>query len=324
MNTNSVTAQAHPNIAFIKYWGNQNDSLRLPANSSISMNLASLKTITTVSINPTFSDDHLELNGILQTGSILHRTQQYLDLLRKIYRVEGFLDIKSTNNFPISAGIASSASAFAALSTAVVHLFGLQLEQKELSAIARLGSGSACRSIPPGYCEWKTGNNHEESFATTIAPEHHWCLWDCIAVIERGVKDVSSTKGHSKAELSPLQHARILDTPRRLNLCRNAIIKKDFNALSKIIEFDSNMMHAVMMTSKPPIMYWHPASLTVMHEVRKMRNKGTAAAFTLDAGSNVHVICTEDSHENVEIILQNIPGIIEVITSPSGGGACLI
>ena len=324
MNTYSVTARAHPNIAFIKYWGNQDDSLRLPSNGSISMNLAGLSTTTTANLNLKLKCDHLELNGSTQTGLALRRIQHYLNLIRKIYKREGFLEIKSTNDFPMSAGIASSASAFAALSTAVAHLYQLHLQQKELSTIARLGSGSACRSIPPGFCEWKTGSSHEESFAITIAPEHHWHLWDCIAVVESKPKEVSSTKGHSKAGLSPLQHARIMDAPRRLDICRNAIIKKDFGALSEIIELDSNIMHAVMMTSKPPIMYWQPTSLSIMREVRKMNKKGIASAYTLDAGSNVHVICTEESYEKVEDNLRVIPGVIKILKSPSGGGACLI
>jgi len=324
VNTYSVTAKAHPNIAFIKYWGNQDDSLRLPSNGSISMNLAGLSTTTTATLNLKLKSDRLDLNGSIQTGPALRRIQQYLDLIRKIYKQDGFLEIKSTNDFPMSAGIASSASAFAALSTAVAHLYRLNLQQKELSTIARLGSGSACRSIPPGYCEWKTGSSHEQSFAITIAPEYHWCLWDCIAVVEKKPKNVSSTKGHNKAGSSPLQHARIMDTPRRLDICRNAIIKKDFGALSEIIELDSNIMHAVMMTSKPPIMYWQPTSLLIMREVRKMNKKGIAAAYTLDAGSNVHVICTEASHEKVEDNLQAIPGVINILKTPSGGGACLI
>jgi diphosphomevalonate decarboxylase len=323
VNTYSVTAKAHPNIAFIKYWGNQDDSLRLPSNGSISMNLASLNTTTTAIINPKLTSDRLELNGSTQAGPSLHRIQQYLGFIRKIYKRDGFLEIKSANDFPMSAGIASSASAFAALSTVVAHLYGLHLQQKELSAIARLGSGSACRSIPSGYCEWKTGSSHEESFAITIAPEHHWRLWDCIAVVESKPKEVSSTKGHSKAYSSPLQHARIMDAPRRLDICRNAIIKKDFGALSEIIELDSNLMHAVMMTSKPPIIYWQPTSLLIMQEVKKMRQKGIAAAYTLDAGSNVHVICTEESYKNAEEILQDIPGVVEILKSPSGSGASL-
>lgn len=324
MNTLSVTAKAHPNIAFIKYWGNQDDSLRLPSNGSISMNLASLNTTTTVTTNPKYVNDHLELNGAAQTGPALHRIQQYLNLIRKIYKQDEFLEVKSANNFPMSAGIASSASAFAALSTAVAHLFELHLSQKELSSIARLGSGSACRSIPPGYCEWKTGSRHEESYATSITHENHWPLWDCITIVESRPKDVSSTKGHRMADSSPLQQVRIIDTPRRLDICRSAIINKDFGALSEIIELDSNMMHAVMMTSKPPIIYWQPASLLIMQEVKKMRKKGTAAAYTLDAGANVHVICTEESYKKVEDNLRDLPGIIEILKSPSGKGASVL
>jgi len=317
---NSAIAQAHPNIAFIKYWGNTDSTLRIPANGSISMNLASLHTTTRVTKAPHLENDQLILNGEEKTGKELKRVQLFLDQIRKRYHKVEYLKIKSENNFPISAGIASSASAFAALASAAAMVYNLKLSEPELSSLARLGSGSACRSIPPGFCEWKTGQGHNESYAFSFAPKDHWNLWDCIAVIENKAKKVSSTSGHSFAQSSPLQNTRIADTPRRLEICKTAIINKDFRKLANIIELDSNLMHAVMMTCDPPVMYWQPGSISIMRKVREMRQSGIDAAFTLDAGANVHIICPEDSHRKVIETLKKLSGIQEIITSPVGGG----
>lgn len=324
MEKHSVIVKAHPNIAFIKYWGNQDNSLRLPSNGSISMNLANLNTVTSVSISQRSDHDSLDLNGMQQTGPPLIRVQQFLDRFRNMFKKQKYLAIKSTNDFPMSAGIASSASAFAALSSAAANIYELGLTQNEISALARLGSGSACRSIPPGFTEWKTGNTHEDSFAISIAPKNHWDLWDCIAVVQSSPKDVSSTQGHSLANSSPLQYARIKDTPRRLDICRNAIIRKDFESLAEIIELDSNMMHAVMMTSNPSIMYWQPTSIVIMQEIRKMRQKGIAAAYTLDAGSNVHVICEGNAIQKIEDQLVEITGVNKILKSPVGSGTSIV
>jgi diphosphomevalonate decarboxylase len=288
------------------------------------MNLANLNSIAALSLNPDLAFDTLELNGNVQEGQSLFRVQNFLDRIRKRYEFSGYLQIQSSNNFPLSAGIASSASAFAALSLAVVELFNLQLNQNEISALARLGSGSACRSIPPGFCEWQPGKSHEESFAVSIASENHWSLFDCIVLVEKTEKEISSTQGHKIASTSPLQRSRVQDAPRRLEKCISAILKKDFLAFSEIIELDSDMMHAVMMTSRPPINYWHPTTVAIMREVRNMRKNGIAAAYTLDAGPNVHVICTEEYRHEVAQYMREIPGVIEVMISPPGKGASIV
>ncbi len=298
------TAIAHPNIAFIKYWGNLDNDFRIPANGSISMNLGALETRTNVNIDPDLKADSLAINGLDQTGPALERVQQFMALIRKMSGRDKFAHIQSTNNFPSSAGIASSAAAFAALAVAGAHAYGLTLSEKELSRLARRGSGSASRSIPAGFVEWLPGTTDEDSFAQTIAPVDHWDLWDCVAVVETGSKHTGSTAGHQIAFTSPLQSARVADAGRRLAICREAIQKKDFEMLADIIELDSNIMHAVMMTSSPRLMYWQPASIMLMSEVSQLRRQGLEAAFTLDAGPNVHVICTAQSSQKVKEYLE--------------------
>jgi len=160
--------------------------------------------------------------------------------------------------------------------------------------------------------------------AFSIAGPEHWALADCVAVVAAGHKPVGSTEGHGLAGSSPLQAARVADTPRRLEICRSAILNRDFDALATIIEQDSNLMHAVMMTSQPALFYWQPASLLIMNEVRAWRQAGLAAGYTLDAGPNVHVICEASAADQVRERLLALPDVQQVFTAHPGGPARLI
>ena len=319
-----TTAIAHPNIAFIKYWGNRDNDLRLPANSSISMSLGALETRTSVSLHSELNSDVLELDGSPQLGPALERVSMFLDIFRAASGNHVHARVVSENSFPQSAGIASSASGFAALALASAHAYGLDLTEKELSILARRGSGSAARSIPAGFVEWHAGLSSGDSFAETIALPNHWQLWDCIAMVEDQPKKIGSTQGHHLAETSPLQFGRLQDADRRLDLCRQAILQKDFTKLADVIELDSNMMHSVMLTSRPPLLYWSPVSIEIMQQVAAWRAAGLEAAYTLDAGPNVHVICTADSRQTVVERLAAIQGVMNTIVSPAGGGAFLV
>jgi diphosphomevalonate decarboxylase len=324
MATHSATAQAHPNIAFIKYWGNRDNALRLPANGSISMNLDGLYTRTTVSFQPSLALDEFVLNGREMTGHALERVSAMLDLVRAKAGFTLRAEVVSENNFPTGAGIASSASAFAALAMASSKAAGLDLPEAELSRLARRGSGSACRSIPGGFVEWQAGAGDEDSYAFSIAAPDHWPLADCVAVISAEHKPTGSTEGHALAGTSPLQPARVTDAPRRLDICRKAILDRDFPSLAEIIEQDSNLMHAVMMTSNPALFYWQPETIAVMEAVRLWRKNGLQVAYTIDAGPNVHVICPQDELANVRDHLNGILGVSSVLPAKAGGAARVI
>jgi diphosphomevalonate decarboxylase len=324
MSTHTATAQAHPNIAFIKYWGNRDNALRLPANGSISMNLDGLFTRTTVSFQPSLALDEFVLNGREMTGHALERVTAMLDLVRGKAGFKNRAEVMSENNFPTGAGIASSASAFAALALAASNAAGLELPEAELSRLARRGSGSACRSVPGGFVEWQVGTDDEDSFALSIAAPDHWALADCIAVVSAEHKPTGSTEGHALADSGPLQKERVADAPRRLDVCRVAILSRDFTSLAEIIEHDSNLMHAVMITSHPALFYWEPVTLMVMEAVRAWRKEGLPAAYTIDAGPNVHVICPQDELQNVRDRLSAVPGVGRVLTAKVGGAARLV
>ena len=324
MKTLSATAQAHPNIAFIKYWGNRNSILRLPVNGSISMNLDGLFTKTSVSFQPSLPFDELVINGREVTGKGLERVSAILELVRQSAGIGFRAEVVSENNFPTGAGIASSASAFAALALAATQAAGLEWPESAISRLARLGSGSASRSIPSGFVEWKMGTGDEDCYAVSIAPPEHWALADCVAIVSAGHKTTGSTEGHALAPTSPLQAARVADAARRLEICRRAILERDFAAFAEIIELDSDMMHAVMITSQPALFYWKPATLAVMETVRSWRRDGLPVAYTIDAGPNVHVICPQNEMEQVAMLMKEIPGVTQVLTATVGGPARLV
>ncbi|MEW5871320.1 MAG: diphosphomevalonate decarboxylase [Chloroflexota bacterium] len=321
---NSAAAIALPNIALIKYWGNRDHNLRIPSNGSISMNLEGLYSRTQVTFTPGLQEDWFNLNGQLLHGPALARVSALLDRVRKLAGPALFAHVESYNNFPTGAGIASSASAFAALSLAASRAAGLELDERQLSRLARTASGSACRSIPGGFVEWQAGQDDESSYAFSIAPAGHWDLTDCVAIVSQEHKTTGSGEGHQLADSSPLQRARLAGAAERLEACRRAILERDFAALAEVIELDSNLMHAVMMTSSPRLLYWQPATLAILHAVPAWRKDGLPAAFTVDAGPNVHVICPSPYTKQVTAQLLNIPGVQRVLTARPGGPARLI
>jgi diphosphomevalonate decarboxylase len=324
MKPSSATAISHPNIALIKYWGNRDNALRLPVNGSISMNLDGLFTRTTVSFQPSLPFDELIINGHEVAGKGLDRVSYILDLVRGMTGINMHAEVMSENNFPAGAGIASSAAAFAALALASSQAAGLTLSEGQLSRLARRGSGSASRSIPAGFVEWQMGAGDEDSIAVSIATPGHWNLADCVAIVSSSHKKTGSTEGHAIAATSPLQNARVTDSPRRLDICRSAILQCDFDALANIIEHDSDMMHSVMMTSNPPLMYWQSATLEIFHQVREWRAGGLPVGYTVDAGANVHVICLGEYAKEVEKRLREIPGVKDVLTAGIGGAARIV
>ena len=319
---NIARARAHSNIAFIKYWGNRDHRLRLPANASLSMNLSELHTTTTVEWLPTLASDALVINGAAASQAALERVCAHLDVIRRRLGIQSFARVNSVNNFPMGAGIASSASAFAALTLAAFAAGRADLPERELSTLARMGSGSAARSIPAGFVEWHAGDTHETSYADTFVQRDHWVLVDVVAVVSHRHKRTGSSAGHREADSSILQSARVAGANQRLGELKAAITCRDFAAFADIVEEDSNLMHAVMMTSKPPLFYWDPLSLRVMQAVREWRSRdGLRVCYTLDAGPNVHCICEAADAPAVVANLSSLSPDIEILQSGVGRGA---
>jgi diphosphomevalonate decarboxylase len=319
-----ATCIAHPNIALIKYWGNRDDGLRIPANGSISITLDGLHTRTTVHYDAALEEDELVINGNLADEEARVRVSQHLDRIRALAGSDRRAQVISESNFPTGAGLASSAAAFAALTVAASEAAGLVLDPPARSRLARKGSGSAARSILGGYVELLAGETDADSVAVQLADPEHWDLVDIIAIVAQGLKPVGSTRGHSFAPTSPLQEARVNDAPRRLALCRQSIRAREFDQLAPLVELDSDLMHAVMMTSSPPLMYLHPDTVRVMRAVREWRRRGLGVCYTLDAGPNIHCLTLpEHASEVTERLKELVPGLA-IMTGRPGGAPRLL
>jgi diphosphomevalonate decarboxylase len=319
-----ATAISNSNIAFIKYWGNRDAARRIPLNNSISMNLDHATTTTTVGFDARLGDDHIVIGGVAANDAQRTRVIAHLDRVRALAHITTKARVESCNSFPMGAGIASSASAFAALSLAATHAAGLELSERELSILARQGSGSACRSIPGGFVEWHAGADSASSFAESIAPPEYWDLRDVIAIVSREEKKVGSTDGHAAATTSHFLAERLRALPARIERVRHAILDKDLSLLGPAVEEDAIELHLIAMTSVPPIFYWSPGMVRVIQAVQQWRSAGLAVYFTLDAGPNVHLICEAQDAGRVVELSRTVSDVQQVIVNAPGDGTRLI
>jgi diphosphomevalonate decarboxylase len=312
------------NIAFIKYWGNRDATLRIPLNDSISMNLSNATTTTTVEFDANLNEDHVIVGGTEANEATRKRVIVHLDRVRALAKIEIKARVQSQNSFPTGVGIASSASAFAALSVAATRAAGLELSERELSILARQGSGSAARSIPAGFVEWYSGTQSADSYAVSIAPPEYWDLRDVIAIVSVEEKKVGSTDGHTAAPTSHFLAERINALASRFQRIRRAILARDLSMLGPAIEEDAVELHMMAMTSVPPIFYWTPGMVRVIQATQRWRAEGLAVYFTLDAGPNVHLIGEAKDAGQVASLVKEIEEVQQVIVNAPGGAAHLI
>lgn len=304
----SSTAIAPSNLALVKYWGKKDVSLRIPCNNSISMNLSNAKTTTNVRFVEGLQHDVVIVNSerLSSSSSVAARVSKHMDRIRAMAGVEERAIVTTDNSFPQSVGIASSASGFAALTVATAAALELDLDNRELSIISRLGSGSACRSIPDGFVEWLAGNSNETSFAVQIASPDHWDISIVTVVVSREAKKLISTDGHELATASPLFKCRLETVEKRLEVVRNAIQAKDFGSLGREVEMDAISMHAVAMSSpfianawNSGAYYWTADTMRLILAVQEWRAVGIETYFTLDAGPTVHLLCRREDEIRV-------------------------
>lgn len=302
-----ITAIAHSNLAFVKYWGKRSPELNLPLNGSISMNLSSATTTTSVEFHDALSTDIVTVDEHEAAPDFARRVTKHMDRIRALAGQSAYAYIHTSNSFPAGTGFASSASGMAALTLAAVHAIGLSMEERALTVLARLGSGSACRSIPGGFVEWLAGDTTDKSYAVQIAPPEHWDILDIAVVVTEETKMISSSLGHQLALQSPFWQSRYLMMPERLDRVRTALLNRDFPLFGREIETEAISMHAVAMTSPHTydqgwhsgIYYWSPDTMALINAVQRWRTNGLPVFFTLDAGPTVHLICPADQQEAV-------------------------
>jgi diphosphomevalonate decarboxylase len=321
-----ATAISPSNIAFVKYWGKKNEALKLPENASFSMTLDDIiSTKTTVEFDQKLKNDLVFINKKQVSGDKFSKVSKHLDRIRKMSGIKLKARVDSSNTFPSGTGISSSASGFAALSVAASKAAGLNLSQVELSILARQGSGSACRSIPGGFVEWVDGDTSQSSYSITRFAPDHWDLMDIVAVVSEGVKDVSSTEGQEMAGSSPFYQTRLLSITKKIELVKDLIAKKDFTQLGEsIIEPEALELHAIMLTSRPSLIYWTEGTLRLMKLVKSWRKEGLEVYFTVNTGQDTHLICQQKDEQKVISKLQKLDFVKMILPSKVGFGSRLV
>ncbi len=319
-----ATAIAHPNIALIKYWGKLDAARNLPAVGSISITLDSLATTTSVMFDQALTDDEFTLDGRSRPKQ-LDRVRRCLDLFRELSQGCPFASVVSENNFPTAAGLASSASGFAALVVAADGALATGLERAALAGLARRCSGSAARSIFGGFVELELDRDAETTTVRPILAAEDWPLSVVVAITSTAEKEVGSSEGMGLTErTSPYYGAWVTAADGDLRIARDAILGRDFEAVADISEHSCLKMHAVALAARPGLLYWNGATVECMRLVRHLRRRGTAVFFTVDGGPQVKAICLPGQAGGVAAALGEVPGVVEVLTCGLGAGARIV
>ncbi|MSP24732.1 MAG: diphosphomevalonate decarboxylase [Myxococcales bacterium] len=331
-------AVAHPNIALAKYWGKREHGRNLPSVPSLSITLAGMTTTTRVELA---AMDTLELNGVATVGRACERAVALLDLIwqeagrERQHEGQGEgqgegerprLRIVSHNDFPTSAGLASSASAFAALAVAANAVLATGHSTERLSSLARRISASAGRSLYGGFVELPAGGDEAEPlFARPLAAVDHWPLRLVVAVTTETEKEVGSTEGmNATSRTSPLYAGWLAAAPDIFARIRAAVLARDLETVGLAVEESALTMHATALAAQPGILYWNGATVEVMHAVRRLRRQGLPAYFTIDAGPHVKVLTLASHAAAVTTEIAAIPGVLRTISAEPGEGARLI
>ena len=315
-----ATAIAQPNIALIKYWGKRDVEQNLPAVGSISITLSELQTEVNVAFSAELQSDELQVNGE-ENRPMLPRISACLD--RVIGKSRPRARITSHSNFPIAAGLASSASAFAATVVAAASAAGLSYSTEELARLAGRASGSAARSLYGGFVELK--NSADSIDLTTLCEVDSWPLQVVVAITETGPKPIGSTAAMEiSRETSPFYSNWIEQQDQDLEMARAAIREHDFAQLAAVSEHNCLKMHSVMWASRPPMVYWNSATMRCMQTVRQLQAEGRQVFFTIDAGPQLKAVCLPEDAGVVHKALTQTPGVQEIMMSGLGPAARLV
>ncbi len=319
-----IEACAHPNIALVKYWGKLDVAANIPAVPSLSITLGGLQTRTRVRLSRD-GKDHFLFEGRARP-EMEQRVIGCLDELRRECGFSGAVEVESDNDFPTAAGLASSASGFAALVLAASTMMGGGLSREKMSELARRASGSAARSLLGGFVELSLHPGENPPTRTReILPASEWPLEVLIAITDSSAKSVSSTAGMELSRnTSPYYGAWVDSSAEDLRGAREAVLNRDFEALAEISEHSCLKMHALMLSTRPGLLYFKGATVGCLHLIRRLRAEGRPVFFTVDAGPQVKAVCLPEAVEEVREALAEVPGVLDILHSPLGEGAFLI
>lgn len=316
-----ATAKAHTNIALVKYWGKKDQELIIPQTDSLSLTLNEFYTTTTVSFDNHLTSDLVAIDQQTLSKQAAKKVIHVLDIVRQLSGIKAFARVESINHVPTAAGLASSASAFAALAGAASAAAGLNLSGRDLSRLARRGSGSATRSIYGGLVEWQKGTDDTSSFAQPILENVDFPIEMLAVLVDTKKKKVSSRSGmQSSVETSPYYDAWRQVVANDMIAIKQAIKAKDIDQIGHIAEENALRMHALTFSADPGFTYFNGETLTIIKAVEDLRNQGVNCYYTMDAGPNVKVIYDRGNRSKIVEELSNIVGPERLVVSQPGPG----
>ncbi len=313
-------ATARANIALAKYWGKSDLACNLPAVPSVSLTLDQLVTETEVRFEPGLTEDRFMLDGNIAAPKQRERVVALLDRVRARAEFAHKAVITSHNRFPTAAGLASSASGFAALAAAATKAAGLSLAPSALSALARRSSASAARSIYGGFVALEAGDPGDDALAARpLAPAEHWDVRLVLALTARGPKAVSSTEAMERSrKTSPYYDAWIASAPGWSDTVKRAIAERDLESLGGAMEQSTLAFHCCAITSRPSTLYWGPGTMAALHRIEGLRSAGTPVWSTMDAGPHVKALCAAKDAPRVREALEQTAGVLQTLISAPG------
>ncbi len=324
MDQMKATAEAGSNLAPVKYMGKRkplgSEDENLAENDNLSVTLDAMTSTTTVQFSDQYPEDIVIINGEQEPGEY-GKVPAHLDRIRAKAGIALRAKVVSQNNFPTGTGLSSSASGFAALTVAAAAAAGLALSERELSILARRGSGSASRSVPGGFVRWRAGETSAESYAETVFPADHWAIADVVAVVSTARKELSTTMTHAKVTETPYYAARMQSVAGKADRCQALIGERDFQGFGELMEREALELHAVFLAAG--ILHLHGPAVDLMRQVPRWRQEGLGVYYSVNTGQDVHLICMQKDTDAVQERLASV-GVERTIVNKPGRGARLV
>jgi diphosphomevalonate decarboxylase len=325
------TALSHPNKALVIYWGNGNDTLRIPSRSSLSVTLEGINhpldyIVSLRTIGPS-ERDKVIIDGTEDKGEIYNQFVYHLNAMRQYTGFKEKLEVTTRKSFPVGSGLAGSAASASALAEAFAGLVGKTTDMRLKSIMARRGSGSASRSIFGGFVRWQKGNSDESSYAKQLFDENHWDLRNVIAIVSTSSKKIRSIEGMKLSkktcpEKIYSEFVRVAND--HIEQISTAVLERDIAKLGVLYEKENYLFRQVCLRTTPPLDYWTKLTDNILEKVTDLRNNGIPAYAGTDAGPNVHVFTAPKHVQRVIKMIQEVEGILDIIHCRVGKGSHLI